>query len=91
MLLIIICITCIIFCIRRSELENNLYYSDADKVTELNNVNKKLSGFWFVTGINYIYRRSGGVEQEITLMRRDLNINYGANSDEKHDLSSFQK
>lgn len=41
------------------------------------NINKKLSGFWYVTGINYLYKRSAGVEQEITLMRRDLNINYG--------------
>jgi hypothetical protein len=69
---------------------NNFYSSDADKVSELNNVNKKLSGFWFVTGINYLYKRTGGAEQEVTLMRRDLNINYGSNSDEKHDLSATQ-
>jgi len=70
--------------------EKNLLSSDANKVSSLDNVNKKLSGFWFVTGINYLYKRSGGVEQEVTLMRRDLNLNYGANSDEKHDLSTKQ-
>lgn len=43
------------------------------------NINKKLSGYWYVTGINYLYKRSAGVEQEITLMRRDLNLNYGGN------------
>jgi hypothetical protein len=69
--------------------EKNMFSSNADKVSELNNVNTKLSGFWFVTGINYLYKRTGGVEQEVTLMRRDLNINYGENSDEKHDLSTI--
>ena len=42
----------------------------------VDNINETLSGFWFVTGINYLYRRSGGVQQEVTLIRRDLNISY---------------
>lgn len=53
------------------------------------NINEKLSGYWLVTGINYLYRKSGGVEQEVTLMRRDLSINYGGGSDEKSDLSKL--
>lgn len=43
----------------------------------LYNINTTLSGYWYVTGINYLYKRNNGVEQEITLMRRDLSIDYG--------------
>jgi len=52
----------------------------------LQNINKRLSGYWYVTGINYSYRRSGGQEQEITLMRRDLSIDFGDGSALKEDL-----
>jgi len=55
------------------------------------NINSRLSGFWFVTGINYIYKRSGGAEQEITLMRRDLSIDYGKGNDQKSDLRKLSK
>ena len=42
----------------------------------INSINETLSGYWLVTGINYIYKRSGGVSQEVTLSRRDLNLTY---------------
>lgn len=68
----------------RIEIYNpdDLFSTDANEKKPLDNLNVKLSGFWFVTGINYLYKRSGGVEQEITLMRRDLNLKYGDGTDE---------
>jgi len=39
-------------------------------------IKEKLSGYWFVTGINYNFKRNGGATQDITLVRRDLNLNY---------------
>ena len=57
----------------------------------LDNINTKLSGYWYVTGINYLYKRTGGVEQELTLIRRDLSINYGVGEDEKNGLRKIQK
>ncbi|MCU0388818.1 MAG: hypothetical protein MUE71_09455, partial [Chitinophagaceae bacterium] len=57
----------------------------------LDNINSTLSGYWFVTGINYIYKRTGGAEQEITLMRRDLSIDYGKGNDEKSDFRKATK
>jgi len=68
---------------------NDIYSSAANTQKPLTNINKRLSGYWFVTGINYIYKSNEGVEQEITLMRRDLNINYGIGQNEKHDFSSL--
>jgi hypothetical protein len=55
---------------------NETFTQEAENEKPLQNINKRLSGFWYVTGINYIYKRSGGVEQEITLMRRDLDEDY---------------
>lgn len=55
---------------------NDLFSKDADTKMAGENINEKLSGYWIVTGINYIYKRTNGVEQEITLMRRDLSIDY---------------
>lgn len=49
---------------------------ESDKGKPLQNINNRLSGYWYVTGINYIYKRTGGPEQEITLMRRDLSKDY---------------
>lgn len=67
----------------------------SDKATEdkepLQNINERLSGYWYVTGINYIYRRTGGPEQEITLMRRDLSKNYGEGDTNKNDLREATK
>jgi len=37
---------------------------------------EKLSGYWFVTGINYNFKRQNGATQEINLVRRDLNLTY---------------
>lgn len=47
-------------------------------------VKEKISGYWFVTGINYNFNRSGGATQEITMVRRDLNISHK----ELHDIRS---
>lgn len=71
----------------RLEIYNpqDLFSSDADTKIPLDNINVRLSGFWYVTGINYVYKRSGGVEQELTLSRRDLNLTYGDGTD-KHDF-----
>jgi len=44
--------------------------------SSINNINETLSGYWLVTGINYIYKRNGGISQEVTLSRRDLNLTY---------------
>lgn len=54
-------------------------------------IKEKLSGYWFVTGINYNFRRSGGATQEITLVRRDLNINYKELHDLRKDLNQKNK
>lgn len=76
----------------RIEIYNpdDLFSTDADEKDPLDNINVKLSGFWFVTGINYLYKRSGGVEQEIVLMRRDLSLIYGKGTD-KNDLRKIPK
>ena len=77
----------------RVEIYNSddLFSSAANTKSSLDNINVRLSGFWFVTGINYLYRRSGGVEQEVTLQRRELSINYGSGSDEKNGFRSLIK
>lgn len=66
----------------------DIFSRDADTKKPTDNINTRLSGYWYVTGINYIYKRTGGPEQEITLSRRDLSINYGQGRDEKNDLRS---
>lgn len=68
--------------------ENVLFSREANEKKPLTNVNSNLSGFWYVTGINYLYKRTGGVEQEVILSRRDLSLDYGAGNDEKNDISS---
>ena len=60
-------------------------------VPAIENINTRLSGYWYVTGINYLYKRVGGVEQEVILMRRDLSINYGREGDAKRDLRAVKK
>ena len=55
------------------------------------NINTKLSGYWYVTGINYTYKKSGGQEQELTLVRRDLSIDYGSGNSQKNDIRSLVK
>ena len=71
--------------------ENIIFSSDANEKKPANNVNTNLSGFWYVTGINYIYKRTGGVEQEIILIRRDLNLEYSIASDEKNNFNDLIK
>ena len=65
---------------------NDMLSKDADTKKAANNINRHLSGFWLVTGINYIYKREGGNEQEITLVRRDLSIDYGSGKDDKNEF-----
>ena len=69
----------------------DLLSQSANKNNPLDNINTKLSGYWFVTGINYIYRKSGGHEQELTLVRRDLSLDYGTGNDQRNDLRSLKK
>ena len=69
----------------------DLFSQNANKKGPTDNINTKLSGYWFVTGINYTYKKSGGQEQEVTLVRRDLSINYGSSNNEKNDIRSLVK
>ena len=70
---------------------DDMFSSDANTKKPMDNINKRLSGYWFVTGINYLYKRTGGVEQEITLVRRELSIDYGSGKDEKTDFRKLIK
>jgi hypothetical protein len=70
---------------------DDMLSSAANTKSSLNNINTKLSGYWFITGINYLYKRSSGIEQEITLMRRELSINYGEGNDEKNGFRTLTK
>jgi len=70
---------------------DDMFSRDAGTKKPIDNINTRLSGYWYVTGINYVYRRSGGQEQEITLMRRDLSLNYGVGNDEKSDFRAIKK
>jgi len=72
----------------RVEIYNiNDVFSSGSNDSPIDNINESLSGYWFVSGINYLYRRSGGVAQEITLIRRDLNIEYT----DRYDLRKLTK
>ncbi len=51
----------------------------------------KLSGYWFVTGINYNFKRNGGATQDITLVRRDLNLSHKELHDIRKDLNQKNK
>lgn len=67
--------------------ENIMFTKEANTKKPLTNVNSKLSGFWYITGINYLFKRNSGIEQEIVLVRRDLNVEYGKGNDEKNDTA----
>lgn len=54
-------------------------------------VREKLSGYWIVTGINYNFNRTDGPTQELTLVRRDLNLNYKEVHDIQKILNDNQK
>jgi len=43
--------------------------SDEDKL------NQRLSGDWLITAINYTFNKKSGFEQEVTLVKRELNFN----------------
>jgi hypothetical protein len=69
----------------------DVFSRDAKEGNPLDNINKKLSGYWYVTGINYIFKKDGGHEQEITVVRRDLSLNYGEGKNEKNDFRKYNK
>jgi hypothetical protein len=41
-----------------------------------NKLNRKLSGEWLITSINYVYYKGKGTTQTITLIKRELSANY---------------
>lgn len=49
---------------------------DIDINNDSSGIKEKLSGYWFVTGINYTFKSNSGAVQEITMVRRDLNKSY---------------
>ena len=55
-------------------ISNESLIGDEEK-TDSYRINEKLSGDWLITGINYLYL-NGAVSQEITLVKRELNIEY---------------
>lgn len=57
------------------ELETLYSEGDSKNKTDSYRINDKLSGSWLITGISYLYDR-GQSSQEISLVRRDLNIEY---------------
>jgi hypothetical protein len=69
---------------------NDMFSKDANEKSPEDNINIHLSGYWFVTGINYLYRRTGGTEQEITLVRRDLDVNYSIRSDIRKTMNELK-
>jgi hypothetical protein len=72
----------------RIEIYNlqDVFSKDANTKEPQDNINRILSGYWLVTGINYVFRKTGGIEQEVTLMRRDLSIDYGKSGKDKNDI-----
>ena len=57
-------------------------FFDVNLVKDDIGVKEKLSGYWFVTGINYNFNRVIGASQEISLVRRYLNLTHT----ELHDI-----
>lgn len=66
---------------------NDLFSKKAGEKNAIENINEHLSGYWLVTGINYLFKRVGGVQQEITLVRRDLTNEYS----DRHDLRKLNE
>ena len=50
------------------DLDNGII-DDDDKL------NQRLSGDWLITSINYTFNKRGGFEQEVILVKRELNFN----------------
>jgi len=52
---------------------------DVDKnagvISDDEKLNQRLSGEWLITSINYTFNKRSGFEQEITLVKRELNFN----------------
>jgi len=47
----------------------------AGVISEEDKLNQRLSGDWLITSINYTFNKRGGMEQEVTLVKRELNFN----------------
>ena len=62
-------------------------FFDVNLLKDDDGVKAKLSGYWFVTGINYNYKKNGGGSQEITLVRRDLNLTHTQLHDIRKELN----
>lgn len=48
---------------------------NADKDFDEKRINKRLSGEWLITAINYTFNKVGGFSQEVTLVKRELGFN----------------
>jgi len=44
-------------------------------IADEDKLNQRLSGDWLITAISYSYNKTGGFEQEVTLVKRELNFN----------------
>jgi len=47
----------------------------AGVISEEDKLNQRLSGDWLITSINYTFNKRGGMEQEVTLVKRELSFN----------------
>lgn len=47
----------------------------AGVISEEDKLNQRLSGEWLITSINFTFGKRGGMEQEVTLVKRELNFN----------------
>lgn len=50
--------------------------ADEQKSDDSDKLNKRLSGEWLITAINFTYTKNKGPVQEITLIKRELSANY---------------
>jgi len=48
---------------------------NAGKITDEDKLNQRLSGDWLITAISYTFNKKSGFEQEVTLVKRELNFN----------------
>jgi hypothetical protein len=47
----------------------------AGKISDEDKLNQRLSGEWLITAISYTFNKKSGFEQEVTLVKRELNFN----------------
>ena len=45
------------------------------KIDDEDKLNQRLSGEWLITSINYTFNKRSGFEQDVTLVKRELNFN----------------